>query len=73
MFGKISVILFLFVFEMAWACATCYGAPDSPASHGLNGAIWTLLVITGGVLSSIVAGIISLRNRAKSFMKNQNN
>jgi hypothetical protein len=73
MFSKISVILLVFIFEMAWACATCYGAPDSPASHGLNGAIWTLLVITGGVLSSIVAGIISLRNRAKSFMKNQNN
>jgi len=73
MFSRISAILFVFVFEMAWACATCYGAPDSPASHGLNGAIWTLLVITGGVLSSIVAGIISLRNRAKSFMKNQNN
>jgi hypothetical protein len=73
MFSKISVILLVFVFEMAWACATCYGAPDSPASHGLNGAIWTLLVITGGVLSSIVAGIISLRNKAKSFMKNQNN
>ena len=73
MFSKISVILLVFVFEMAWACATCYGAPDSPASHGLNGAIWTLLVITGGVLSSIVAGIISLRNRAKSFLKNQNN
>ena len=73
MISRISVILFVFVFEMAWACATCYGAPDSPASHGLNGAIWTLLVITGGVLSSIVAGIISLRNRAKSFMKNQNN
>ena len=73
MFSKISVILLVFVFEMVWACATCYGAPDSPASHGLNGAIWTLLVITGGVLSSIVAGIISLRNRAKSFMKNQNN
>ena len=72
MFSKISVILLVFVFEMAQACATCYGAPDAPASHGLNGAIWTLLVITGGVLSSIVAGIISLRNRAKSFMKNQN-
>jgi hypothetical protein len=39
----------------------------------MNGAIWTLLIITGGVLSSIVAGIISLRNRAKTYMKNQNN
>lgn len=73
MFSKISVILIVFVLEMAWACATCYGAPDSPQTHGMNGAIWTLLVITGGVLSSIVAGIISLRNRGKLFMKNQNN
>jgi hypothetical protein len=73
MIKKISVLSVVFIFEVAWACATCYGAPDSPATHGMNGAIWTLLIITGGVLSSIVAGIISLRNRAKTYMKNQNN
>jgi hypothetical protein len=58
---------------MAWACATCYGDPDAPATQGLNGAIWTLLIITGGVLSSIVVSIISIRNKSKTFMKNQNN
>jgi len=73
MLSKTTLIFFIFVFEMAWACATCYGAPDAPESHGLNGAIWTLLVITGGVLSSIVASIISIRNKTKTFMKNQNN
>lgn len=73
MIKKISVLSVVFIFEVAWACATCYGAPDSPATHGMNGAIWTLLIITGGVLSSIVAGIILLRNRAKTYMKNQNN
>lgn len=72
MIKKISVLSVVFIFEVAWACATCYGAPDSPATHGMNGAIWTLLIITGGVLSSIVAGIILLRNRAKTYMKNQN-
>ena len=73
MIKKIIVLSVVFIFEVAWACATCYGAPDSPATHGMNGAIWTLLIITGGVLSSIVAGIILLRNRAKTYMKNQNN
>jgi hypothetical protein len=73
MFSRISAILFVFVFEMAWACATCYGDPDAPVTQGLNGAIWTLLIITGGVLSSIVVSIISIRNKSKTFMKNQNN
>lgn len=73
MFNRVSVIILVFVFDKALACATCYGATDALVTHGLNGAIWTLLIITGGVLSSIIAGIFSLRNRAKRYMKNNNN
>ncbi len=58
-----------FVTEMAWACSTCYGAPDAKATLGMNGAILTLLGVTGGVLSVVVASILSIRNKAKSFIK----
>ena len=49
------------------ACATCYGAPDAPATQGLNMAILVLLVFTGSVLSSIVIAAFSLYKRSKSY------
>ncbi len=71
---KRTIIIFgVYGIEWALACATCYGAPDAPETHGMNGAIWTLLVITGGVLSSIVAGYISIRRKTKEYLNNQEN
>jgi len=49
------------------ACATCYGAPDAPATQGLNMAILVLLAFTGSVLSSIVIASFSLYKRSKSY------
>lgn len=66
-------IFFVFVVEMVWACATCYGAPQSPPTQGMNGAIWTLLVVTGGVLSSVIAGIISISKKTRSLFNDQKN
>ncbi len=71
MIKKLVFGLTVFALEVVWACATCYGAPETQATLGMNGAIWTLLGITGGVLSGVVAGIISLRNKANSFLKTQ--
>jgi len=34
-----------------WACAACYGAPDSPMSKGL---IWGISVLLGVVVSVLV-------------------
>ena len=49
------------------ACATCYGAIDAPAAHGMNAAILSLLAITGGVLAGFGGFIFYLwkKSRAK--------
>lgn len=65
-------VLILMTSNMVWACATCFGAPDAPATLGMNGAIITLLAVTGGVLSGIVGAFFSLKKRAKNIYENQN-
>ena len=52
--------------KIGFACATCYGAPDAPATQGLNYAIFVLLGCIVAVLMGVVFTIISLRNRAKA-------
>lgn len=63
----------LLLTESVWACATCFGDPDSPATHGMNGAIIALLLVIGSVLSAVVANIISFRNKANTFVNQENN
>ena len=65
------VIIFLIIFapDMASACATCYGAPDAPATLGMNWAIINLLGVTGGVLGGVIKSIISIRKKAKNFQQ----
>ena len=66
-FSKIffSIIIFS-IPKIGFACATCYGAPDAPATQGLNYAIFVLLGCIGAMLMGVVFTIISLRNRAKA-------
>ena len=64
-------ILFLSIIialpKIGFACATCYGAPDAPATQGLNHAILVLFGFISIVLMGIVFTSISLRNRAKAY------
>ena len=64
-------ILFLSIIiaipKIGFACATCYGAPDAPATQGLNHAILVLFGFISIVLMGIVFTFISLRNRAKAY------
>ncbi|MBT6391626.1 MAG: hypothetical protein HOJ69_10370, partial [Candidatus Marinimicrobia bacterium] len=39
--------------NISYACATCYGASDAPATIGMNWAIMTLLGVTGTMLGSV--------------------
>ena len=39
----------------AFACATCFGASDSPLAQGMNWGIATLL----GVIASVLAGVVA--------------
>ena len=66
----IGIISLLILHSNVYACSTCYGDPDDPASEGINYAIITLLGITGGVLGMIVQAIYSIGNRTKNYNKN---
>ena len=63
------VIVFFFTQDIASACATCFGDPNSKATQGMNFAIITMLAITGGVLSSFVSFVYVLNRRAKDYAK----
>lgn len=41
--------------QSASACATCYGASDSPLAQGMNWGIATLLGVVGAVLFGVAA------------------
>lgn len=47
-----------------YACPVCYGAPDSPLTAGMNMAIFTLLGITGSLLSTFIVFFIYLKRKA---------
>lgn len=48
----------------AFACATCYGASDSPLAQGMNWGIATLLGVIGSVLAGVVAFFVHVGLRA---------
>ena len=50
--------------QVAISCPSCYGAPDSPMTAGMNMAILSLLGVTGVVLLAIAAFIVYLWRRA---------
>jgi hypothetical protein len=47
------------------ACATCYGASDSPLAQGMNWGIMTLLVIVFSVMCGIVGFFVHVNRRAR--------
>ncbi len=48
-----------------WACATCFGAQDSPQTQGMNMAILTLLGVTYTLFAAMLttAFVLWRRNR----------
>ena len=48
----------------ALACATCYGASDSPLAQGMNWGIATLLGVIGSVLAGVVAFFVHVGVRS---------
>ena len=62
-----ATVSLLIIPDTVWACATCYGAPDAPATQGLNSAILVLFGFISIVLMGVVFTSISLRNRAKAY------
>lgn len=52
----VGVAIALLAAAPASACATCFGASDSPLTEGMNGAILTLL----GVVAFVQVGFVAL-------------
>ena len=53
--------------EAAAACATCYGAADSPMTQGMNNAILTLIGVVGLVYVGIGKVILDFRRRSRKL------
>ena len=70
-FIRITTVSAIFLAGTLYACSTCFGDPNSAATQGMNWAIISLLVTTGGVLSGIVLVIRKLANRSKTYWKNK--
>ena len=68
--AKITAFLFLFLFELSYACSTCYGDPNSNAGKGMDMAIITLLGVIAPLLIAIAAGIISIGLKSKRINQN---
>jgi len=70
-FIRITTVTAIFLAGTLYACSTCFGDPNSAATQGMNWAIISLLVTTGGVLSGIVLSIRKLANRSKKYWENK--
>jgi heme/copper-type cytochrome/quinol oxidase subunit 2 len=66
--AMVAVALMTFA-QAALACPSCFGAPDSQLTNGMNMAIVSLLGITGGVLAGFVAFFVHLRKRARMLQR----
>ena len=64
--SKIIITVMLFIINVAYACGTCYGDPNSSAVNGMNWAIISLLATTGGVLSGISFSIFNIAKKSKN-------
>ena len=70
--SKIIIIIMLFIINVAHACGTCYGDPNSSAVNGMNWAIISLLATTGGVLSGISFSIFNIAKKSKNSDNKKN-
>ena len=69
-FIRTTIVSVIFLAGSLYACSTCFGDPNAAATQGMNWAIISLLVTTGGVLSGIVLVIRKLANRSKTYWEN---
>ena len=60
-----SIFFVLIIPEFIYACAVCYGDPESPMTAGMNNAILVLLGFIGFVLICILSVGIYFYKRAK--------
>ena len=64
---RIPFVFAILLFEITYACSTCYGDPNSDAGKGMDMAIITLLGVISPLLIAIAAGIISIGLKSKKI------
>lgn len=64
--GLVALVSFGGTFP-AQACATCFGASDSPMAQGMNLGILSLLGVIGFVLVGVVAFFVYLAWRVSRY------
>jgi hypothetical protein len=69
----ILVAFVVFVTNAASGCPVCYGETDVHTASAVNAAIYSLLIVTGMVLSFFVSLILQLRKRLKLSSTNRAN
>lgn len=69
--AALSAALLVLAPALALACPICFGGdPDSAEAQSLNWAVFTLLGVTGGVLSGFVGFFFSLLKRSRQALGN---
>ena len=63
--------IFIFFSNLLFACAVCYGNPESNMSQGMNMGVLTLMGFIVFILSIIVYSIISMSQRIKNINKTE--
>ena len=65
----VATLLLFFAPAVAWACPICFGLETgSDEARSLNWAVFTLLGVTGGVLSGFVGFILHLVKRSRQAL-----
>lgn len=66
----LALALIVLVPRESLACPICFGGidPDSQIGRGMNWAVFTLLGVTGGVLSGFVGFILHLVKRSRQAL-----
>ena len=65
--GVVLVAAWLALPQAALACATCYGAADSPMTKGMNNGILTLIALVGVVYVGIGKVFLDFRRRSRKL------
>ena len=64
---RIPFVCAILLFELTYACSTCYGDPNSDAGKGMDMAIITLLGVITPLLIAIAIGIVSIGLKSKKL------
>jgi len=63
----LTLLLVATIRQNAWACAVCFGDPNSPMSHGARAGVLFLLGVVVVVLSGILGMTLFWAKRARAI------